>query len=155
VFLVMCTRHKRVRPCEAKDLYTSPFFVLARTVASVFGRRWFILSAKYGLLKPSDWVSPYDVDLTQQTSAKRAEWDNQVVDSLLPHLYRTDRVILLADSVYGEGIETILRGKNILVYWPLQGMSHEQSIAWLASASMSDDVRDWRDSANNNSVCQE
>ncbi len=153
VFLIMCTCHKRAYPCEAKDLYTSPFFVLARALADIFGRRWFILSAKYGLLEPSAWVSPYDVDLAQQTIDHWMQWNHRVVDSLLPYLRRTDQVILLTNSTYAEGIEAILKEHDILVYWPLRGMSYEQSIQWLADAPMSDDIWDCGDSTDSDSVC--
>ena len=44
--------------------------------------RWFILSAKHGLLSPDEVVAPYDQSLKQATTAERRTWSQAVLKSL-------------------------------------------------------------------------
>jgi hypothetical protein len=58
VVLVACAGTKVPRQAAAKDLYASALFLKSRSYAERVGGRWFILSAKHGLLGPEELVAP-------------------------------------------------------------------------------------------------
>jgi len=61
VTLITCTNQKRDGPALARDLYDkSTYFRAMRSWAEDRGDPWYILSAKYGLLKPGHAIEPYD-----------------------------------------------------------------------------------------------
>ena len=61
VTLIQCTNTKRDQPAPAKDLYDeSAYFRKMRAWAESRDCRWYILSAKHGLLHPGTNVEPYD-----------------------------------------------------------------------------------------------
>jgi hypothetical protein len=69
-------------PAPAARLYTSAGFARARDTA-VRGRLpWFVLSAKHGLLDAGDVVSPYDVQIGDQSAGYRTAWGEWVVAQL-------------------------------------------------------------------------
>ena len=58
VALVSCVSMKRSTPCQARDLYVSPWFLKARAYVEAGKSPWFILSAEYGLVRPDRVVAP-------------------------------------------------------------------------------------------------
>jgi len=59
--LIQCTNSKRDEPAPARDLYDeSAYFRAMRKWAKQRPGPWFILSAKHGLVRPSDVLAPYD-----------------------------------------------------------------------------------------------
>ena len=59
IALVSCVKSKLPGPCLARDLYTSVRFRRMRTYAEREADRWFILSAKYGLVEPDAVLHSY------------------------------------------------------------------------------------------------
>jgi hypothetical protein len=65
--VVPCTREKiwddqpEVGAVQAKDAYTTPAFLAWRRYAEASGSAWFILSTKYGLIRPDTKIEPYNV----------------------------------------------------------------------------------------------
>src|SRR5690348_12351368 len=80
--LISCSRRKREQACAAGDLYISDRFAKARVYAEVTGRRWYVISAKWGLVHPDDTIAPYDMELAEQSSSYRAAWGNWVAARL-------------------------------------------------------------------------
>lgn len=74
VAFVGCGAAKRDEPCAARDMYTSPFFILKRRYAEQFDD-WYILSAKHGLLDPDEVIEPYDQSIEDVDTAT---WSAQV-----------------------------------------------------------------------------
>jgi len=74
VILVGCVRTKRAGPCAAAGLFTSPLFEGRHQYATASGLRWYILSAKFGLLARGDVIGPYDVYLADQSAGYRRAW---------------------------------------------------------------------------------
>ena len=71
VTLIQCTDSKRDRPAAAKDLYDeSAYFRRMRAWAEARGDKWYIVSAKYGLVEPFARIEPYD---ERGLSASQAE----------------------------------------------------------------------------------
>lgn len=61
VGLVRCVKGKLSRAARARDLYTSPLFVGRRRWVEATCDRWFIPSAKHGLVDPAAILEPHDV----------------------------------------------------------------------------------------------
>jgi len=51
----------RLGPVEARKAYVGGYFLQNRAFAQRRGKRWLILSAKYGLLDPNTKIEDYDV----------------------------------------------------------------------------------------------
>src|SRR3990172_9853687 len=66
VGLVGCTKSKQTHAAPARDLYTpSALFRGRRDYVERSCGRWFVLSAKYGLVDPDSIIEPYDQTLTK------------------------------------------------------------------------------------------
>lgn len=65
--VVPCTQEKvwddqpEVGAVEARGAYTKPVFLAWRRYAEASGSPWFILSTKYGLIRPDIRIEPYNV----------------------------------------------------------------------------------------------
>lgn len=62
--IVACGKEKQPFRCQAKDMYTGNYFRACLSYAFEFGDRVFIISAKYGLIKPDEFIDPYDIIIT-------------------------------------------------------------------------------------------
>jgi hypothetical protein len=80
--LVGCVKGKQSRAAPAADLYTSALFKGRRRWVAQTCDRWFILSAKHGLVLPSEVLEPYDETLNDVGRAGRREWSQGVLASL-------------------------------------------------------------------------
>lgn len=83
--LVGCGKQKREdgREHMAKALYTSSYFAQKRRLAEA-ASRWYILSAKHGLLAPSHPLGYYDRSMGDVAQAgETAAWGDRVVAALL------------------------------------------------------------------------
>lgn len=78
IALVGCVKQKKDRQCAAKDLYTSDLFRKSRAYAEKNADRWFILSAKYGLVLPEELIGPYEQTLKGARAHERREWAARV-----------------------------------------------------------------------------
>lgn len=63
VGLVGCASQKLRRAAPARELYVSQLFKKASAYAEKTCDRWYILSAKHGLVHPDEVLEPYDVKL--------------------------------------------------------------------------------------------
>lgn len=125
VTLVSCVAGKAKAPCEARDLYRSAWFAKARGVAEL-GGRWYILSAKHGLLLPWQVVEPYD----QTLGANAAEWADGVAASL-SRLESPGEVLLLAGARYAGPLGPRLERAGFSPRTPLRGLGIGRQLAWL------------------------
>ena len=126
-----CAKAKRAHPAPAQDLYVSPLFQKSAALARRTCGRWYILSAKHGLLAPDTLIEPYDVTLEDYSRKERREWASRVHRQLMDarlagagsHLlwlagraYLADRVRLLPDCEHLD---------------PLQGLGLGRRLSWL------------------------
>ena len=74
IALVSCVKQKQQRPAPARNLYTSPLFDKMRAYAKRSADRWFILSAKYGLLHPDTIIEPYEQTLKTAGAVAKQQW---------------------------------------------------------------------------------
>ncbi|MDQ0864970.1 hypothetical protein QF036_002551 [Arthrobacter globiformis] len=63
VDLVGCASQKLRRPAPARELYVSQLFNKAAASAEQTCDRWYVLSAKHGLLHPDAILEPHDMKL--------------------------------------------------------------------------------------------
>lgn len=131
ICLVSCVSSKRSSPAPAGDLYTSPLFRGARQFAESRFDRWFILSAKYGLVEPQQVIAPYDQTLKQMPKKERLRWAEDILDALKPQLRAGDLVAFVAGQDYREFVAPMLIEHGIHVETPLQGLSIGRQLSWL------------------------
>ena len=78
ICIVSCTSRKRDSSMRAENLYCSELFYRSRRYAQANYDGWLILSAKHGLIRPSDIIAPYDRKLTTLTEGERLALANKV-----------------------------------------------------------------------------
>jgi len=123
IALVSCAKRKRDIGSPARDLYVSPLFRAQRRYAERVADQWYILSAKHGLLKPTQVIYPYDITLNQMTPDERRAWAKRVSRQLIKIVPRGARVIILAGRRYRDAVEPFLRACGTSVSVPLEGLA--------------------------------
>ena len=129
--LVACTSRKGLYPAAAEFMYRSPLFSGARHYAECRTDRWFILSAKYGLLSPYDKIAPYNMALNAMSDAERLRWAQSVRQRLWEIAPNTSRVIFLAGAPYRRHLERLLAESGIATAAPLSSLGIGRQVAWL------------------------
>lgn len=79
---VGCVKAKRTTASPAEDLYVSTLFTGRRRYVERTCDRWFVLSAKRGLLEPTALVEPYDETLKTKGRLERRRWSESVLEQL-------------------------------------------------------------------------
>ncbi|MCU1372532.1 MAG: hypothetical protein JWO77_3726 [Ilumatobacteraceae bacterium] len=82
VGLVGCVKQKGTSCAPAKDLYTSALFRGRRRWVEQSCGRWFILSAKHGLVASDGLLDPYDESLTTASRSAKRAWTERVLRQL-------------------------------------------------------------------------
>lgn len=131
IALVSCASKKIESEAAARELYCSTLFTLSRTFAERSCDKWFILSAKYGLLGPSVRVAPYDLTLNRMRIAARREWATRVCAALDEETTSSDVVVMLAGNRYAEHLLPFIDFRGIPVERPLKGMRIGEQQRWL------------------------
>ena len=65
--LISCVSMKQNREADASNLYISPLFKKSKEYAIDRLDKFYILSAKHGLLKPTDRIHPYELTLNNMS----------------------------------------------------------------------------------------
>ena len=130
--LVSCVSIKRSGPCQARDLYTSPWFLKARAYVEATQSPWFILSAEYGLLPPDQVVAPYERTLNKMGIADRRAWAQRVLTVLVPQLAGVGRLIILAGERYRQFLVPVLRRTCPSVEIPMERLTIGRQLQWLS-----------------------
>lgn len=146
VGLVACCSSKLTRAAPAWQLYTSPLFRLsvAYLTQKVGVDRWYVLSAKHGLVAPETVIEPYDETLTKLGKAEREAWGERVAEQIYAEWRKcgTDwRMQVLADKSYCQPLRKALNAKvnplaNICalrIFEPLQWKAIGERLSWLSS----------------------
>ena len=131
--LVGCVKGKRSSPAPARDLYTSPLFLKRRAFVEPTCDRWFILSAKHGLVDPDEILAPYDETLTHASEERRRAWSRQVLADLeqaLPDLHDVHFEIHAGSAYFDHGLEDGLRRRGATVEAPTRGLAIGRQLAF-------------------------
>jgi hypothetical protein len=125
VALVSCVKTKLDHPAPASDLYTSALFKRQKEWALARCNTWFILSAKHGLLRPTELIAPYDLTLKTQSRAERRAWSGRVLDQLTTELNVLSgrHFEIYAGKDYSDfGLVEGLRQAGATVFLPWDGL---------------------------------
>ena len=82
IALVACSATKLPHRAQARELYQGDTFKLVRSILEHPASRvddWAILSAKHGLVLPTDALDPYDLYLGDLPREERAAWHERVL----------------------------------------------------------------------------
>lgn len=132
VILVGCVRTKRAGPCAAAELFTSPLFEGRHQYATASGLRWYVLSAKFGLLAPGDVIGPYDVYLADQSAGYRRAWGEFVTAALEQREgdLRGRTIEIHAGAAYVDPLRAPMAARGATLAVPLAHLRQGEQLAW-------------------------
>lgn len=134
ITLVACSATKQAGAVRADELYKSNLFAGSRILAERASRSWFIISAKYGLVRPAAVIQSYDSSLDQMSLGERAQWATRVVEALPLSGLLAPRILLLAGEVYAAPLRPLLEARGARIIEPLRGMGIGSRISFLRRA---------------------
>jgi len=133
VAFVSCAAQKLATRSAAQELYISQLFRKSRQFVETLGCRWFILSAKHGLLDPRTEVEPYELSLDRMGVIDRRRWSNGVI-SLFDELALSPKIaVILAGKPYREYLVPHLDQRGIKVDVPMAGLKRGPQLQWLTN----------------------
>ncbi len=115
----------------AKKLYRSSLFSKSSKYAELISDRWFILSAKYGLIHPDNIIQPYDSSLITMSTKERKRWSERVSANLNRVVSSQDHVTFLAGLKYREYLIQPLKDLGCVISIPMEGLGIGQQLQWL------------------------
>jgi len=131
VVFVSCVSAKRSVASQAKELYTSSWFLKARRYVEALGRPWFILSAEHGLLAPETIVAPYEKTLNTMPIDQRRAWASRVLRQMDDSLPAISVAVFLAGERYREFLLPHLSTKHVQCMVPMAGLRIGEQLGWL------------------------
>lgn len=110
----------------ARDLYTGGLFTKARAFAEKHADRWFILSARHGLVHPDTVLHWYDLACQDLTPVEKEVWEMDVRREIRRVVGPRDTLIFLAGQCYSGAVQGFPH-----IEYPLQGMGIGERLGWL------------------------
>lgn len=132
VGLVSCVSRKSAQVAQARDLYESPLFTMARKYVEDRCDTWYILSAKFGLVDPYQVISPYEETLNKKPRAEREQWARRVWAELSTRLQAGDHIIILAGERYREYLVPQIIELGCVLEVPMKGLAIGKQLQWLS-----------------------
>ena len=132
VCLVACVSSKASVRTKAKDMYRSPLYKKCYSFVTGHFDKWYILSAKYGLLEPERIIEPYEETLNSMPSQSRREWTQKVLEQVFQKTDSQDEITFLAGKRYREGLVSQLRKRGNKVNVPMERMPIGKQLQWLS-----------------------
>ena len=131
VGLVGCASTKLGRPAPARELYVSQLFKKASAYAAQTCDRWYILSAKHGLVHPDQLLDPYDqrLGITALGQEPIHNWADRVRVQLAAELSAIPRVTLVI--LAGAQYQTVARPCQWPFEIPMKGLGIGQQLGYL------------------------
>ena len=136
--LVGSVKAKLTRPSAAEDLYVSTLFTGRRRYVERTCDRWFVLSAKHGLLEPTALVEPYDETLKTKGRLERRRWSESVLEQLdaaLGDLAGATFEIHAGAEYRDHGLTAGLVGRGAFVEVPVEGLRIGEQLAFYTRPS--------------------
>lgn len=126
-------RHPHFGKVCAKDAYVGGLFRLSRLYAETFyPHRWLILSARYGLVLPSEPIANYDVSFNSGRSlGKNMVLNGNTVTKQSQYYFKEAKKVV---CITGENYVRVLKAslqKGIQIECPLAHMGLYARMAWL------------------------
>ena len=141
VGLVGCVKTKQRGTHTARELYTSPLFVGRRSYVERTCDRWFILSAKHGVLDPDDRLESYDETLNGAPDATKRAWSERVLEQLRQKLGAVeshDYELHAGRDYWDFGLRRDLEAAGARVDYPVQGLGQGEQRAFYDRARRGD-----------------
>ena len=132
VLLVSCAYEKVDHPAEARDLYISERFRLARRYAEQRSSPWFILSGEHALVRPLDWLAPYDTALAEMPPDYQSAWGQWVAAKLARVCGPLDALVIEihAPNAYVSPFAAALEAAGAELRLPLAKIEWGEWAAW-------------------------
>lgn len=132
IALVACTKRKHRGTMQARDLYAaSRWFQAARAYAEQHDA-WYILSARYWLVRPEQQINPYQESLYWMSALQRRNWACRVWEQLTKTDLPADTTfVLLAGRVYREPLMVFIEWAGHPWQAPLAGYGYARQITRL------------------------
>jgi hypothetical protein len=128
--LVSCVGQKKSKPCPAKELYQSDWFLKARSYMEMQGYDWHIISAKHGLIDRDAIVEPYEQTLNNASAGECREWSDRTFTQIMERLPNGGLVRIFAGDKYREYLVPLLENAGYTVEIPLKGLGIGQQLQW-------------------------
>jgi len=129
--LVGCVKTKLATAARARDLYSGSLFNRRRDWAERSGLPWFVVSARWGLVRPDEVIAPYDLHLADTSTAYRRAWGEfvaaQLVESGIP---AGASVELHAGQAYAMALRSAFASRRIDILDPVGATSMGDMLAW-------------------------
>ena len=128
VALISCSKAKQDYSCKAEEMY-SKYVLFKKTYNYCFERYdcIVILSAKYGVLFPSEVINPYNLTLNDFSSKKKKEWAKNCYESIQKKFDLTSTFDFFTGINYYKELSKFLpNSKNIL-----KGLGIGQRLSYL------------------------
>jgi hypothetical protein len=140
IVLVGCSGSKTTEPAPAAELFTGTAFRKAKELARAAGVPWYVISAKFGLLHPDEFIAPYDVYLPDQSGRYRAAWGRWVVAQIAErHELRGAVIEAHAGRAYCEPLVEPLTEVGASLFQPLAGLGLGKRLSWYSHAAPTDE----------------
>lgn len=112
IAVVGCGERKLAHAAPAGQLYTGSYFrACSLTAAAISPGRWYILSARHGLIAPSKVIEPYEQTMWQPGAVTAEEVRRQAAAlGLLEEL-----VVALCGKRYADVLEEVWRPTNYVM----------------------------------------
>lgn len=130
-YLLSCSSKKSASRTKVENLYISPLFKMSLAYAKQFNPAGiFILSAKHGLLRLDQKISPYNQTLNDMSVHQRREWSIKVFKKLKRVVdLKKDKVIFLAGKNYRKFLINQISNYEI----PMKGLGIGKQLNFLKS----------------------
>jgi hypothetical protein len=115
IIFISCTKKKQDHPCKAKEMYQASQWFRGgwKYAESLHPDEIYILSAKYGLLRPDNIISPYEQTLNAAKDAEIRKWSIMVADQIKKAgINRTQKAIFLCGKNYRKYIKNLFKDNS-------------------------------------------
>jgi hypothetical protein len=129
-YLVSCVSGKLAVAGRAREFYVSPWFLAVRRYVEATVDPWYVLSAKYGLVTPTQVLAPYDETLNKMKIAERRAWASRVTTQMDPLMPSGGTVAIFAGLRYREFLMDYLK-RRWTVEVPMEGLRIGKQLQWL------------------------
>lgn len=86
IYFINCGFKKRMYSCKASEMYIGRLFTEKYAWIMMKAKendQIFILSGKYGLLRPDEIINPYNLKLSTQNQTYKQKWKKMVINQLI------------------------------------------------------------------------
>lgn len=120
VGLISCGKSKVDFKTESKNLYIGDLFKKARNYVEKAHSEWFILSALHGLVKPNDFISPYEYTLNGKSKSDKVEWAEIVLKEIVENVNPLEsEIYIYSGESYRKYLVPLLIEEGYTVKLPL------------------------------------